>query len=228
MYPTAAQKNDSVVWNVFEFTIRACLSRSGSASSDAPTIAEFLTIAIVIEPSGGMTVRNACGSTISRSVCALREAERERRLHLALAHREHAGAQRLGDVRRGVDAEARDPRRPRPDPDARAAQAGERDEQQHEQREVAEDLDVERAEPLQPAARRDPQGGDERPQHERDDEARQHQPGRDPEPRGELVEVLGEDVDHGRRPISSRRGPRRASAPAVTAARRCTCPSQLS
>ena len=31
-------------------------------------IAEFLIIAIVSEPSGEMTVRNACGSTIRRSV----------------------------------------------------------------------------------------------------------------------------------------------------------------
>jgi hypothetical protein len=33
-------------------------------------IAEFLIIAIVSDPKGEMTVRNACGSTIRRSVCA--------------------------------------------------------------------------------------------------------------------------------------------------------------
>ena len=70
--------------------MRACLRMSGSASSEAPTIAEFLIIAIVIEPSGGITVRNACGSTMRRSVWRLAEAERQRRLDLPAADREHA------------------------------------------------------------------------------------------------------------------------------------------
>ena len=48
--------------------IRASLSRSGSASSETPMIAEFLIIAMIKLPSGGMTVRNACGSTIRRIV----------------------------------------------------------------------------------------------------------------------------------------------------------------
>src|SRR3712207_9286519 len=72
-----SQKNDSVVWNVFEFTIRACLSRSGSASSEAPTIAEFLIIAIVMEPSGGIdrksTRLNSRHANISYAVFCLKK-----------------------------------------------------------------------------------------------------------------------------------------------------------
>ena len=58
------------------------------------------------------------------------------------------------------------------------------------------DLDVERAEPLQPGLGRDPQRRDERPERRaRSRSDRQHEPHGDPEPGGELVEVLGEDVD---------------------------------
>ena len=44
------------------------LEQVDSASSETPTIAEFLTIAMISDPIGEITVRNACGRMIRRSV----------------------------------------------------------------------------------------------------------------------------------------------------------------
>ena len=54
--------------------------------------------------SGGMMIRSACGTTTRRRNEPA-QAERRRRLGLALADTDNAGAHDLGDERRGVEGQ---------------------------------------------------------------------------------------------------------------------------
>ena len=56
--------------------------------------------------NGGMTIRNACGSTIVTSALTRRHAQRAGRLDLALGHRLDAGAEGLRHVGRRGQPEA--------------------------------------------------------------------------------------------------------------------------
>ena len=56
--------------------------------------------------SGGMMMRMACGMTTRRSDWPLRQADRQRRLLLALGHALDAGAHDLGDEACRVDRQA--------------------------------------------------------------------------------------------------------------------------
>ena len=54
---------------------------------------------------GGIITRSACGMTTRRRICARPQADRRRRLELALRHRQDAAAHDLGDEGGGVGRE---------------------------------------------------------------------------------------------------------------------------
>ena len=60
--------------------------------------------------SGGMMTRIACGTTTSRSIVPRPQAERLRRLGLAVRHGQHAGAHHLGNEGGGIERQRQNQR----------------------------------------------------------------------------------------------------------------------
>ena len=104
--------------------------------------------------SGGMMLAKACGRTTSRSVWRERHADRPRGLGLAGGDRVDARADRLGDERRRVERQ-RDDREPVEGraSDVDLGQPEDDEEEDHRERGVADEVDVERAGPAEAAGR---------------------------------------------------------------------------
>ena len=154
----------------------------------------------------GTAAMSAAGSMTRNIVSNGAHADADRRLDLADRHGGEAGAKDLGEIGRRVKAEAEDAGggRAEPEPDRRAA--GVEQEELHQKRRAAEDLDERPDEPVQ---RRDLQPTEKR----------------DREPEGEAERAAGAPAEDGDAEAAEKRG---RIMPESVQAHRGACPRQAS